>query len=255
MLKKRMILCLLMRNDGVFCNSRNFTLQSVGELSWIRRYLDFLAIDELVLLNVDRERKSVPRFSEQMMALARLCFVPISAGGGVESLADFETLLSAGADKVVVNTQALRQPEFLTQAAQRFGSQCIVVSIDTKRIMGKDFAMALNGSHNTGRDVVAWAREVEQRGAGEIFLTSIDRDGTGIGYDLELLRRVVDAVSIPVIASGGVGEFQHLTDGLEQGRAAAVSAANIFHYIGNGLVNAKKYMISSGSKVPMWGFW
>ena len=255
MLKKRMILCLLMRNDGVFCNSRNFTLQPVGELSWIRRYLDFLAIDELVLLNVDRGRKSVQLFAEQMMALARLCFVPISAGGGVESIADFETLLGAGADKVVVNTQALREPDFITEAARRFGSQCVVVSIDTRRVMGEDRVMALNGSHDTGRAAVEWAREVEQRGAGEIFLTSIDRDGAGTGYDIALLRKVVDAVSIPVIASGGVGEFQHLTDGIEQGGASAVSAANIFHYIGNGLVNAKKYMITRGSKVPMWGFW
>jgi len=255
MLKKRMILCLLMRNDGVFCNSRNFTLQPVGELSWIRRYLDFLAIDELVLLNVDRERKSVQLFSEQMMALARLCFVPISAGGGVESIADFETLLGAGADKVVVNTQALREPEFVTEAARRFGSQCVVVSIDVRRVMGKDRVMALNGSHDTGRDAVEWAREVGQRGAGEIFLTSIDRDGAGTGYDLDLVRKVVDAVSIPVIASGGVGEFQHLTDGIEQGGASAVSAANIFHYIGNGLVKAKQHMISKGASVPMWNFW
>src|SRR5580700_1077482 len=128
MLKKRMILCLLMTNDGVFCNSRNFTLQPVGELNWIKKYLDFLAIDELVLLNVDRDRKSVVRFSEQMMALGKLCFVPISAGGGVATLADFETLLGAGADKVVVNTQALHEPDFITAAARRFGSRCVVVS-------------------------------------------------------------------------------------------------------------------------------
>src|SRR5262249_38655356 len=152
--------------------------------------------------------------------------VPISAGGGVTNNADFETLLGSGADKVVVNTHALREPEFITTAARRFGSQCVVISIDVKRMMGRDWVMALNGSHNTGRDVIEWVREVEQRGAGEIFLTSIDRDGTGAGYDLDLMRKVVDTVSIPVIASGGVGEFQHLTDGTEIGGAAAVSAAN-----------------------------
>lgn len=255
MLKKRMILCLLMTNDGVFCNSRNFTLQPVGELSWIRKYLDFLAIDELVLVNVDRERKSVARFSEQMMALAKFCFVPISAGGGVASIEDFETLLGAGADKVIVNTHALREPEFITAAARRFGSQCVVISIDSKRKIGGERVMGLNGTHDSGRDVIDWAREVEQRGAGEIFLTSIDCDGTGTGYDIDLLRRVVDAVSIPVIASGGVGEFQHLTDGIELGGASAVSAANIFHYIGNGLVKAKQHMISKGASVPMWNFW
>ena len=255
MLKKRMILCLLMRNDGVFCNSRNFTLQPVGELSWIRRYLDFMAIDELVLLNVDRNHKSVLLFSEQMMKLARLCFVPISAGGGITSLADIETLLSSGADKVVINTHALLAPDFITSAADQFGSQCVVVSIDCKRIRGAARVMALNGSRDAARDVVEWARQVEQRGAGEIFLTSIDRDGTGIGYDIELLRSVVDAVSIPVIASGGVGEFQHLMDGIKLGGASAVSAANIFHYIGNGLVKAKQYLLSQGGVVPMWNFW
>ncbi len=255
MLKKRMILCLLMTNDGVFCNSRNFTLQPVGELSWIRKYLDFLAIDELVLVNVDRERKSIVRFAEQMMALAKFCFVPISAGGGVVSIEDFETLLGAGADKVVVNSYALQNPEFITSAARRFGSQCVVVSIDVKKKSGGERVMASNGAEDTGRDVVEWAREVERRGAGEIFLTSIDRDGTGTGYDIDLLRRVHDAVSIPVIASGGVGEFQHLTEGIELGGASAVSAANIFHYIGNGLVKAKQHMISKGASVPMWNFW
>jgi cyclase len=255
MLKKRMILCLLMTNDGIFCNSRNFTLQPVGELSWIRKYLDLLAIDELVLLNVDRDRKSVVGFSEQMMALAKYCFVPISAGGGVTSLTDFESLLGSGADKVVVNTHALHEPEFITAAARRFGSQCVVISIDCKCKLGTDRVIGSNGSEDTGREVVEWAREVERRGAGEIFLTSIDRDGTGTGYDIDLLRRVVDAVKIPVIASGGVGEFQHLTDGVELGGASAVSAANIFHYIGNGLVKAKQHMISKGAPVPMWNFW
>jgi imidazole glycerol-phosphate synthase subunit HisF len=255
MLKKRMILCLLMRNDGVFCNSRNFTLQPVGELNWIRRYLDFMAIDELVLLNVDRNRKSVLLFAEQMIELARLCFVPISAGGGVASLADIETLLNSGADKVVINTHTLLAPDFVTDAAREFGSQCIVISIDCKRIGNAIRVMALNGTRDTGREVLEWTQEVERRGAGEIFLTSIDRDGTGIGYDIELLRSVVGAVSIPVIASGGVGEFQHLMDGINLGGASAVSAANIFHYIGNGLVKAKQYMLNEGCAVPMWNFW
>jgi imidazole glycerol-phosphate synthase subunit HisF len=255
MLKKRMILCLLMTNDGVFCNSRNFTLQAVGELSWIRKYLDFLAIDELVLLNVDRERKSVARFSEQMTALAKFCFVPISAGGGVATLADFETLLDSGADKVVVNTQALREPEFITAAARRFGSQCVVISIDCERKLGGNRVMGMNGSEDSGREAIVWAREVESRGAGEIFLTSIDRDGTGAGYDIDLRHHVVNAVNIPIIASGGVGGFQHLTEGIEIGGASAVSAANIFHYIGNGLVKAKQHMISNGASVPMWNFW
>ena len=152
-------------------------------------------------------------------------------------------------------THAVREPEFITTAARRFGSQCVVVSIDYKRGLSGNRVMAANGTSNTARDPLEWAREVEQRGAGEIFLTSIDRDGTGRGYDIDTLRAVVDAVRIPVIASGGVGEFQHLTDGIEKGGASAVSAANIFHYIGNGLVKAKQHMISKGASVPMWNFW
>jgi imidazole glycerol-phosphate synthase subunit HisF len=255
MLKKRMILCLLMRNDGVFCNSRNFSLQSVGELAWIRRYLDFSAIDELVLLNVDRQAKDVERFADHIRELGRLCFVPITAGGGVRTLNDFRTLLDSGADKIVVNSESVRHPDFITEAARTFGSQCVVVSIDVKKTPSGLRVFASNGASNTGIEPVSWAREMEARGAGEIFLTSIDRDGTGRGYDLDLLGVVSDAVSIPVIASGGVGEFQHLVDGFEQGNASAVSAANIFHYIGNGLVGAKQFMFDKGVAAPMWNFW
>lgn len=255
MLKKRMILCLLMRNSGVFVNSRNFSLQSVGELAWIKRYLDFNAIDELVLLNVDRGEKDVRGFAKQMQELSRFCFVPITAGGGVRTLEHFEILLNLGADKVAVNTVFYDNPGFISEAAKVYGSQCVVASVDYRRQpSGVGITYAANGERNTGHDVVAWAKEVERRGAGEIFLTSIDRDGTGHGYDIEILRAVSSAVSIPVIASGGVGEFEHLAQGIRDGGANAVSAANIFHYIGNGLVKAKMYIRGQGLDFPTWNF-
>lgn len=248
-----MILCLLMRNDGVFCNSRDFKLQPVGELAWIRRYLSFDAIDELVLLNIDRKPKSMSAFAGQLRQLGRLCFVPIAAGGGVSTLEHFEELLRSGADKVVINSQAVRDPGFITEAARRFGSQCVVVSIDYRGGLTGSTVID-NGQKCTGRTPLEWAREIESRGAGEIFLTSVDCDGTGTGYDLATIRAVSEGVNIPVIASGGVGEFSHLVDGIVEGKASAVSAANIFHYIGNGLEKAKQYLASQGADFPMWNF-
>ena len=254
MLKQRMILCLLMNNDGVFFNSHGFKLQPVGELDWINRYLDFEAIDELVLLNVSRENKSIIRFSEHMLQLSKFCFVPISAGGGVTSGDDIRFLLDSGADKVVINSHAYEEPSFLSDAASVFGSQCIVSSIDARKSGDRYQTMSECGARVTGFEAADWARHVEQLGAGEIFLTSINEDGRGNGYDLELVRSIVDAVSIPVIASGGVGEFQHLVDGVIDAGASAVSAANIFHFIGNGLINAKKHIAGQGLNFPMWNF-
>lgn len=254
MLKQRMILCLLMNNDGVFFNSHGFKLQPVGELDWINRYLDFEAIDELVLLNVTRQERNIPRFSEHMLKLSKFCFVPISAGGGVTSLEDIRFLLDSGADKVVINSYAFTNPSFLSSASSVFGTQCIVSSIDVKKSSDSYLVMDQCGSNHTDRNAIDWASEVERLGAGEIFLTSIDQDGRGNGYDLDLVKKIVKTVSIPVIASGGVGEFQHLVDGVMKGGASGVSAANIFHFIGNGLINAKKHIAGQGLNFPMWNF-
>ncbi len=250
-----MILCLLLRNDGIFVNSRNFSLQPVGELEWIMRYLNFDAIDELVLLNVDRAPKEVDCFCEHMRNLARYCFVPISAGGGVNTLEDFAALLDSGSDKVVINSAAIERPEFVSEAARRYGSQCVVVSIDYKKTPnGQRTVFSRNGGQNTGIAAEDWAREVESLGAGEIFLTSIDHDGIGKGYDLEFIEIICRQLAIPVIASGGVGEFEHLVEGIQKTGASAVSAANIFHYIGEGLTKAKKHIVGQGLDFPLWNF-
>jgi imidazole glycerol-phosphate synthase subunit HisF len=256
MLKKRLILCLLLRED-LFVNSRNFQLNPVGNLETILQYLHFEAIDELVVLNVSRNGKDMERFAQHIMMIGRFCFVPIAAGGGVQTIDDFHRLLHAGADKVVVNSAVFEKPSLIQEAARLFGSQCVVVSIDVKKNrQGGYEAYGRNGTWNTGIDPVELARKVEALGAGEIFLTSIDRDGTCRGYDLDRVKAVAGAVKIPVIASGGVGEFKHLVEGIQQGDASAVSAANIFHFIGQSLRKAKSYLRENGLNVPepLWNF-
>ncbi len=256
MVKQRLILCLLLRDDH-FVNSRNFCLNPVGNLETILQYLHFEVIDELVLLNVSRNGKDMESFARRLEMVGRYCFVPIAAGGGVRGIDDFHRLLNAGADKIVINSAVFQSPGLIPEAAKIFGSQCVVVSIDVKENReGRYEVHALNGSWNTGMDPVELAQKVEELGAGEIFLTSIDRDGTCRGYDLELLKAVANAVKIPVVASGGVGEFQHLVEGIQAGGASAVSAANIFHFIGHSLRKAKSYLRENGMNVPepLWNF-
>lgn len=255
MLKKRIILTLLMNNAGVFFNSRSFRLQAVGELIWIKQYLDFESIDELVLLNVQRGQKDINAFARHMIELGRECFVPISAGGGVRTAEDFNVLLDAGADKVVVNSAAYHQPSFITEAARRYGSQCVIASIDCRRDSnGRYLCYADDGTRPTGREALQWASNLEELGAGEILIRSMERDGCAQGYDLELVRAVSHAVTIPVIAAGGVGELAHLSEGILKGDASAVSAGNLFHYIGKSLMKAKKHMREDGLDLPIWNF-
>ncbi len=255
MLKKRMILCLLMDNDGVFYNSRNFQIQPIGKMNWILNYLNFDAIDELILLNVDRNTKNVKSFSTHMRELSRYCFVPISSGGGVKSLIDFQILLESGADKIVVNSHALDHPDFINEAAETFGTQCVVASIDVKfhKPQNEMLIISENGTNVTDKNLLHWTKELETRGAGEIFLTSIDADGIGNGYNLELLKKVSRELRIPIIASGGVGELHHLAEGMKTG-VSAVSAANIFHYIGDGLTRAKEYLATESDEFPTFKF-
>jgi cyclase len=246
-----------MMQGDLFMNSRQFTLNPVGNLETIIQYLHFDSIDELVVLNVARDAKKVAGFAEQVRHLCRLCFVPVAAGGGVRTLADCQLLLDAGADKIVINTAFIDDPNFVREAAARYGNQCIVRSIDVKKSRkGVYEGWVENGTKNTDVDVVTLAQESVSLGAGEVFLTSIDHDGVCQGYDLGLVRSVVDNISIPVIASGGVGEFSHLVDGIKIGHANGVSAGNIFHFIGHGLQKAKQYVRENGLDFPdpLWNF-
>lgn len=256
MLKKRLVLCLLLKGN-FFANSRNFTLQSVVGLDAMLQYLNFDGVDELVVLNATKNEKDIPYLGEVIEKMSRKCFIPITAGGGVFGVDDFNVLLRSGADKVAINTVAHENLSVITESAKVFGSQCVVVSIDTKKNKEGFYEVYSNdGQKNTGKDPIEWAVEVEKLGAGEIFLTSIDKDGTGTGYDLELVREVSEAVSIPVIASGGVGELDHLVDGIVEGKASAVSVANVFHFMGYSLFKAKAYIASKRSDFPhtQWNF-
>ena len=179
--------------------------------------------------------------------------IPLTAGGGIRTLEDIHFLLKSGADKVSINTAALEQPEFIRQAAHRFGSQCIVASADVKwdSSANRYEVYKGHGKEPTGRDPLEWCIELAKKGAGEILLNSIDRDGMGCGYDLPLVKKIVESVNIPVIALGGVGTFEHLAEGLVIGRASAVAAANIFHFTELSVINAKKYMQSVGIDVRL----
>jgi len=252
-LRKRLVLCLLLRR-GVFANSRNFSLENIGDIDWILEYLNFEAIDELVVFNVERGAKDVRGFAAELRRLCRHCFVPVVAGGGIRTTEHCERLLDAGADKLAMNSVLFEAPAFVADAVDVYGSQSVVAAIDCRRIGGVPIAFTRDGTLDTGVDAVTAATRAEALGMGEICLTSIDRDGTGRGYDLELVRSVSDAVRIPVIASGGVGNFSHLVDGIVAGGASAVSAANIFHFIGEGLINAKQYVNDAGLDFPLWTF-
>lgn len=261
MLKKRLIPCILLRN-GVIVQSKGFKrYQLLGNPTTAVERLSDWASDELIYLDISKDRvydlrrddlKSPNRTSilEIIQDVAEKCFMPLTFGGGIRTVDDVIARVQAGADKVAINTQPLADPGFITEVSREVGSQCVVVSIDAKEVGDGRYEVYANGGKEpTGRDPAEWAAEAEERGAGEIFLNSIDRDGSGRGYDLRLIERVVERVSIPVIACGGVGEWAHLAEALEQTGVSAVSAANIFHYTENSVRNAKRYLVDAGLDV------
>jgi len=206
-------------------------------------------VDEIVILDVSRDDSQREKFFEIIQELSSRLFIPLTIGG---KICDTETMLRLfrlGADKIAINTAAVKDPLLIGEAAKVFGNQAVVVSIDAKLNNGRYEVYINQGSEPTGLDPVEWAKEAEKRGAGEIFLTSIDNDGSRSGYDLDLTKRVSESVSIPVIASGGVGEWQHFVDGILIGKADAVSAANIFHYFEQSTKKAKDYMLAKGIDV------
>ncbi len=247
MLKKRIIPCLDVR-DGRVVKGTNFVdIRDAGDPVELARFYDEAGADELVFLDITASHEKRDTMIEAVRKTAKEVFIPLTVGGGIRSIEDMRGILRAGADKVSLNTPALKNPELITQGARIFGSQCIVVAIDAKRTAPGRYEAYVNGGRvNTGKDVLEWAREAEALGAGEILLTSMDRDGTKDGYELELTRLVSDAVSIPVIASGGVGTLEHLYEGLTAGGASAALAASIFHYGTYTVAEAKEYLKGKG---------
>jgi cyclase len=249
MLAKRIIACLDVRDGRVVKGIRFKRLRHAGDPADLARRYNRDGIDELVILDVTASLESRRAIEGTVRAVAREVFIPLTVGGGIRGLADAAALFEAGADKVSVNTAALRDPAIIGQVAARFGSQAVVVAIDASRRAGGFAVYARSAQVDARRDAVAWAREAEQRGAGEILLTSIDRDGTRSGFDCELTAEVSGAVSIPVIASGGAGGFDHFADVFTRGRADAALAASVFHYWESAVGDLKRFLAVKGIPV------
>ena len=231
-------------------------LRDAGDPVEIAKRYDEQGADELTFLDITASSDNRGLILHIIEEVAAQVFIPLTVGGGVRAVDDVRRLLNAGADKVGINTAAVSNPQLVADASSRFGSQCIVVAIDAKQVSvaGEPLCWHVfthGGRKDTGLDAVAWAKNMEQRGAGEILLTSMDRDGTKIGFNLDLTRAVADAVGIPVIASGGVGNLDHLVDGVLKGHADAVLAASIFHYGEYSVEQAKRYMAQHGIEVRL----
>jgi len=256
MLKIRVIPCLDVK-DGRVVKGVNFVdLRDAGDPVEAASAYDEAGADELCFLDIAASHENRDTMLDIVQRTAERCFMPLTVGGGVRTTGDVRRLLAAGADKVSINTAAVRDPELVREGAEKFGSQCIVVAIDAKRVSGEGEPQRWDifthgGREATGIDAVAFARKVVALGAGEILLTSMDRDGTREGFELDLTRAVCDAVSVPVIASGGVGSLDHLADGVAKGHASAVLAASIFHFGEHTILEAKQYMAAAGLQVRL----
>jgi cyclase len=250
MLSKRIIPCLDVKDGRVVKGVKFLNLRDAGDpVEIAKRYSDEGA-DEITFLDITASHEKRNIMIEVVKKTASEVFVPLTVGGGVRTLEDVRNLLLAGADKVAVNTAAVKKPEFVKKAAGKFGSQCIVVAIDARRVSDSKWEVYTHGGRNpTGIDAVAWAEEMESFGAGEILLTSMDMDGTKNGYDLKLTEAVSRAVGIPIIASGGAGNLKHLYDGITLGEADAVLVASIFHYGEYSISEAKKYLKENGIEI------
>ncbi len=252
MLKARVIPCLDVK-DGRVVKGVNFVnLRDAGDPVECAMAYDRAGADELCFLDIAATHENRGTLLDVVRRTAEVCFMPLTVGGGVRSIDDIRNLLLAGADKVSINSAAVADREFVRRAAEKFGSQCVVVAIDAKRVGPERWEIFTHGGRKpTGIDAVAFAREVVALGAGEILLTSMDRDGARIGFDLELTRAVADAAPVPVIASGGVGDLDHLAQGVLQGHASAVLAASIFHFGEYTIRQAKERMAAAGVPVRL----
>jgi cyclase len=255
-LAKRIIPCMDVDAGRVVKGVQFVDIRDAGDPVEIARRYDEEGADELTFLDITASSDQRETMVHVVEEVAGEVFIPLTVGGGIREVADIRRMLNAGADKVGINTAAVFNPEFVKQAAERFGSQCIVVAIDAKRVSGEGEPLRWEifthgGRKPTGIDAIEWARRMVAYGAGEILLTSMDRDGTREGFDLDLTRAISDAVEVPVIASGGVGNLDHLAEGILQGRADAVLAASIFHFAEFTIEEAKRHMAGRGIEVRL----
>jgi imidazole glycerol-phosphate synthase subunit HisF len=243
MLRQRLITVLTL-NNGVLFRTKNFH----PDLRYTLSFVDAWSIDEIVVLDITRPGEGDRQnFYDVVSDLARKCFVPLAAGGGVSSIEDIRILLKVGADKVVINTAALKNPNLVSEAAKLFGAQCIIVSIDAKRSANQDYEVFTSfGTEPSGLHPSKWAKRAQELGAGEILITSIEKDGSLEGYDNELNRQVSESVDVPVLVSGGAGKWQDFVDGFTVGKASGVCTTNIYHFTESSIKSAKKYLQNAG---------
>jgi cyclase len=256
LLKKRLIPNIIL-NEGNVVQSVNFKHTNViGNAITAVDFFNSWAIDEIIVLDVSRTRKEREKFHKIIRGLSKRCFVPLTVGGWISDIDEIKLFLKEGADKICINTEAVKNNLLIKESSEFFGSQCIVVSIDVKKNVNQEYEVFINrGKDETGLEPIEWAKKVEKLGAGEILLTSIDKEGTKQGYDLKLLKEITNNVGIPVISFGGVGKWEHFVDGINVGNADAVSAANIFHYTEHSTFNAKKFLFESKLNVRMQEFY
>jgi len=249
---KRIIPCLDVHNGRVVKGVNFVNLKDAGDPVEIASMYNKSLADEIVFLDITASSDARNIMLDVVSRTAEQVFIPLTVGGGIRSIDDFRKILSAGADKISVNSAALKRPELISEAAERFGSQCVVVAIDAKRRDSDGFDVYLNGGRvNTGKDAVEWAVLAEKLGAGEILLTSMDCDGTKSGYDIELTKAISSAVSVPVIASGGAGTMEHFAEALTDGGAEAALAASLFHYREMEIIDLKKYLAKRNISVRL----
>ncbi len=255
MLKKRLIFTILLQNKKIVL-SRNFKLQSVGYIDWVIENFNidslFNSIDELVILNMNRSDDDFSIFCQQVANFSKNCFMPISAGGGITSESHATEILNSGADKIVVNSILFENPQLVKALVRKYGSQCIVASIDYKIINNERKVFTKNGTLNTELDLIKVVEGILTLGVGEIYLTSIDKDGTGLGYDIEGIEKVVNMSTIPVIASGGIGKIEQFSEGIIATNVDGVSTANLFNFVGDALFDAREHLIEKGIDIAIW---
>ena len=249
MLKNRIIPCLDVKNGRVVKGINFVDLQDAGDpVEQAKIYSDGGA-DEICFLDITASNENRDTIYDVVKKTSKKCFVPLTVGGGVRSVEDINKLLNCGADKVSINTAAVQNENVVVESSKKFGSQCIVVAIDAKKNGDNWDVYTHGGRNNSGINAIDFARKMEDSGAGELLVTSMDRDGTQIGYDIELMKKISSTVNIPLIASGGVGNLEHMVDGIKEGNASAVLAASIFHYGRHSVVEAKQYLKKKGVPV------
>jgi cyclase len=251
MLSKRIVACLDVRDGQVLKGVQFQGLRHAGDPAELARRYNTEGIDEIVVLDITATLEGRQALARTIASVAREIFLPLTVGGGIRSESDAAAAIDAGADKVSLNTAALHTPELISALARRYGSQAVIVAIDAKRDGDRFAVYARSGQSDAARDAVEWAREAESRGAGEILLTSMDRDGTRAGFDCDMTAAVSTAVDIPVIASGGAGTFAHFVDVFTRGRADAALAASIFHYAESSVAELKKHLDANGIPVRL----